>query len=201
MESRIVGGTEVTPINKYPWIVDVMSETPEGYIYSCAGSLVASNYVITAAHCVFNHETNQWRSPNQLLLTLGDHYLDIQFPVSEPLETRVRVSEIKGHAGYDPSSMNNDIAVLKLVSPLDLSVYTPVCLAESSEDNSFDGNTAQVYGWGSTSEGSSMSPVLMVVSVPVVSNDVCSYAMNEYITNGKICAGGELNKDACQVRI
>ena len=68
---RIVGGTEVNPVrpynflllnqlsiifsskvNKYPWMVRLSVEFGNGYGSYCGGTLVASRYVITAAHCV-----------------------------------------------------------------------------------------------------------------------------------------------------
>merc|ERR1712241_193684 len=50
--SRIVGGTEVSPKNKYPWMVALVSS---GFQF-CGGSLVASKYVISAAHCMFHQD-------------------------------------------------------------------------------------------------------------------------------------------------
>ena len=49
--SRIVGGTEVAPANKYPWMVAVVDSLGGQF---CGGTLVASKYVISAAHCMFN---------------------------------------------------------------------------------------------------------------------------------------------------
>ena len=48
--SRIVGGTEVAPANKYPWAVAIVSSLGGQF---CGGTLVASKYVVTAAHCMF----------------------------------------------------------------------------------------------------------------------------------------------------
>merc|ERR1712014_80238 len=49
--NRIVGGSEVSPINKYPWLVRLFNSDETGSF--CGGTLVASKYVISAAHCMF----------------------------------------------------------------------------------------------------------------------------------------------------
>ena len=66
--TRIVGGSEVTPVsiaccdqvchvvrqaNKYPWVVAL---TTLGGGQYCGGTLVASKYVITAAHCMWQDQ-------------------------------------------------------------------------------------------------------------------------------------------------
>ena len=48
------------------------------------------------------------------------------------------------HPNYNPSTTNNDIALLKLSEPVDLSIYTPACLPASSAD--YVGQSAKVYG-------------------------------------------------------
>merc|ERR1719384_664687 len=51
---RIVGGSEVKPKNKYPWMVALVdTNTTDGQF--CGGTLVASKYIITAAHCMFKN--------------------------------------------------------------------------------------------------------------------------------------------------
>merc|ERR1719397_1677258 len=48
--SRIVGGTE-TEVNEYPWMTAIVSA--QGERQFCGGSLVAAEWVLTAAHCMF----------------------------------------------------------------------------------------------------------------------------------------------------
>ena len=48
------------------------------------------------------------------------------------------------HPNYDASTVNNDIALLKLAEAVDLSIYTPACLPASSAN--YVGQTAKVYG-------------------------------------------------------
>ena len=41
---------------------------------------------------------------------------------------------------------NNDITVIELAQEVDLTTYTPACLAKTSDTTAFDGKTALVYG-------------------------------------------------------
>jgi len=191
--TRIVGGSE-TEINEYPWMVAVADAGENQF---CGGTLIASQWVLTAAHCMF-HDTagTQPRTAAEILAVLGEH--DLQDATESKIPKKaVKVSEIINHKDYSADTSNNDIALLKLAEEVDMSVYAPACLP-STADN-FEGKNAWVYGWGSLSYGGTYPSKLMEVEVPVVSNTVCQTAMPQYqITDAMLCAGGQLNKDGCQ---
>ena len=46
---------------------------------------------------------------------------------------------------------------------VDLDIYTPVCLAQTSDTDTFYGKNAWVYGWGTTASGGSASATLLEV--------------------------------------
>jgi len=46
--NRIVGGVE-TEVNEYPWMVSLVNGN--GYYHFCGGSIISSQWVVTAAHC------------------------------------------------------------------------------------------------------------------------------------------------------
>merc|ERR1719369_279277 len=184
--SRIVGGSE-TEINEYPWMAKFGS-------FFCGGTLIASQWILTAAHCITG------LAAGDITMVLGEHDLLSQ---SESLIPRkeVSVTTVIGHPDYkwNSSGYFNDIALLKLSEEVDLNVYIPACLPSTSDN--FEGKKAWVYGWGATSEGGSTSPKLLEVEVTVVSNSVCKTAMSQYgylIDNSMVCAGGEAGKDSCQ---
>jgi len=190
--SRIVGGTE-TEVNEYPWMAAIAT-TSESFF--CGGTLISSQWVLTAAHCMFKDNAGtQAQTAGEIRIVLGEHDIGSQLESQIPRKV-VQVSQIINHPSYDASSSNNDIALIKLSEEVDLNVYTPACLPNTADN--YEGQKAWVYGWGTTSFGGSTSDKLLEVEVPVISNTVCSSAMSAGITDAMLCAGGELNKDGCQ---
>lgn len=70
-----------------------------------------------------------------------------------PNEVSRSVAEIVLHPDYDSFSSDNDIALLRLSSPVTFTDYIrPVCLAAS--DSVFNNGTdSWVTGWGAVQEG------------------------------------------------
>ena len=131
-------------------------------------------------------------------------------------ELTIDVTKYTNHESYKTS--NYDITIIELAHAVDLTTYTPACLAKTSDTTTFDGKNAWVYGeiimlpwqsdncylrgWGATSYGGVSSNVLMELEVPVVTKETCTTAMADFaaINDGMICAGGVEGKDTCQVR-
>ncbi|RXN12063.1 transmembrane protease serine 11B [Labeo rohita] len=119
-----------------------------------------------------------------------------------PNEVFNSVKLIIKHPSYNLLTNDNDIALLKLSSPVTFTDYIrPVCLAAyNSVFNS--GTNSWITGWGNIGEGVALpSPnVLQEVEVPVIGNRQCNclYGVGE-ITDNMICAGLlEGGKDSCQ---
>eukprot|EP00092_Neocalanus_flemingeri_P050258 GFUD01058038.1.p1 GENE.GFUD01058038.1~~GFUD01058038.1.p1 ORF type:complete len:320 (-),score=88.45 GFUD01058038.1:258-1112(-) len=184
---RIVGGQE-TEVNEYPWMAAIADELES---FFCGGTLIGDRWVVTASHCLLTSVASELR------IILGDHDTAVTTESVIPRKT-VLVSKIITHEDYDDDSKSNDIALLQLAEAVDLNVYTPACVAKTGD--SFVGKNAWVYGWGTTSYGGIIPEKLLEVEVPVVSTEVCKFAMgNDAITPGMLCAGGVEGKDGCQV--
>jgi hypothetical protein len=50
-EERIVGGTEAKQ-NEFPWQAWLVISLGNGRYYSCGGSLISNQWILTAAHCL-----------------------------------------------------------------------------------------------------------------------------------------------------
>ncbi|XP_063599168.1 trypsin epsilon-like [Penaeus indicus] len=181
--SRIVGGT-TTGVNEWPWQAALMYGSQQ----FCGGSLINDRYVLTAAHC-----TESMRA-SDLTIRLAEHRLSTS---SETSVVSRSVSQIIEHPNYQPGNEINDIALVKLSSPVKVSdTVLPVCMPPPKP--TYAGKTATVTGWGTTSSGGSSSDTLREVDVTVLSNTACqSGSYGSAIQDTMLCAGST-GKDSCQ---
>ena len=76
---------------------------------------------------------------------IGDHDLAASGETNIAEKT-IAVTNIFNHESYAPAggSLNNDITVLELAEEVDINTYTPACLAQTSDTDTFNGKMAQV---------------------------------------------------------
>uniref|UniRef100_A0A8C1C9A8 Transmembrane serine protease 13b n=2 Tax=Cyprinus carpio TaxID=7962 RepID=A0A8C1C9A8_CYPCA len=158
--------------------------------HSCGGTLVAPDFIITAAHC-FPKGTPGSQLPSNWRVYIG---LVSQLQLLSPYN----VKQIILHENYDPATKNNDIALLKLSKPA--SNIQPVCLPVFGQ--TFPAaKQCWTTGFGVTKQGAGISTLLMEVAVNLIDSAVCN-SFTVYggrITENMQCAGdlkGE--RDSCQ---
>ena len=111
-----------------------------------------------------------------------------------PIGQDIFVQEIIIHPDWDCLTYRNDIAILKLATPLQFnSNVQPACLP----DISFDPDKGFVSGWGSTDpyHPASTSYILKFLSLNVFSNEKCNEAwVANAIENNSECqnSNGEI---------
>ena len=92
-------------------------------------------------------EDTEHRIKNNIIvqIRIGDH--DFASTGEGSLtEMTIDVTSFTNHENYDSSTKDNDITLIELAEEVDLTTYTPACMAKASDTNTFDGKNAWVYG-------------------------------------------------------
>ncbi|XP_034195538.2 transmembrane protease serine 9 [Osmia lignaria lignaria] len=178
---RIIGG-ENTTIDKYPYQVSIQV----GGKHACGGSIISENFVLTAAHCVYNE-------------LFQDVTVRVKSTYSEKSGELIGGVKFIWPPQFDKNILDYDIALLKLPNPI--KNVKPIKLADASTVVP-DGSKAVVTGWGRLVPGGGMSSTLQVATVPTINWAECKkkYAnLKPGVTERMICASslnGEMN--VCQ---
>ena len=196
-EDKIVGGADVEP-NSLPFQISLQRRNlAGGFSQSCGGSILNANAILDAAHCV-----SGLADLTRLRVVAGEHELN----VDSGLEQIRNVVSVSIHPRYNSDTFEDDISILFLDEPLDLSVPSAQAINLPPPTSELDppaGLTVTVSGWGTTSSGGVISQTLKSVDLPIVSDEDCNnaYAGAGYaVYPSMICAGalGVGGVDSCQ---
>jgi hypothetical protein len=183
----IMGGREATP-GAWPWQAALVNADIANARVGqfCGGSLIAGDWVLTAAHCVDDVRADE------IAVVLGRHAL------SSTTGERIAVQEIIIHPAYKWWGTGADLALLRLVQ---VSAQTPITVdAENSTLAETRAARATVTGWGAMEGNFSGSDTLREVAIPLVARDICNApeAHAGRVTAEMLCAGyAKGGKGAC----
>ncbi|XP_064380280.1 transmembrane protease serine 5 isoform X3 [Dromaius novaehollandiae] len=189
--ARVLGGADA-PRGRWPWQVSVQ----HGSQHRCGGSVLAPDWIVTAAHCVHSYRRRRRQVSGWLV------FAGVITHGSVGQEAGVPVEKIIYHSLYDDKSLDYDIALMKLKVPLNFSdAVGAVCLPPSRQDL-LHGTRCWVSGWGYTSpDQAQVTETLKEALVPLIGtrrcNSSCMYGGE--LSARMLCAGyphGQV--DACQ---
>ncbi len=182
------GKTVATP-GAQPWMVALVDrDVANAYDGQfCGGSLIGSEWVLTAAHCLEDTEVQTVDA------VIG------RFQLSSSNGERIQVDQIIIHPQYDADLTENDIALLHLSRAA--TAGTPIDIIDVAREQYDDpGLVAHVTGWGVIPEnGDNFPDKLHGVDILIATQTTCSNAYDETIPGMMLCAGQpEGGADSCQ---
>ncbi len=177
-DTRIIGGHDV-PQGTTPWMaaLTIRGMNPVDGQY-CDATLVASQYVLTAAHCVDGADVE-----GAVDVFLGSNNL------RDPAALKVPALGAIIHPDWDPFLIYNDLALIKLTQPVNLQPMDILTPAE--EALLVTGDAMQVYGWGMTDPQRPILPfVLQRGDVGYFTPADCEELLGRYFNRDvNVCAG------------
>ncbi|XP_055372000.1 uncharacterized protein LOC129605984 [Condylostylus longicornis] len=179
---KIIGG-KASRKGEWPWQVVIFNRFKEAF---CGGTLIAPQWVITAAHCV----------RKVLHVRIGEHNLDF----NDGTEIEYRVVRSFKHPNYDKKTVDSDIALLRLPRPVNSTTYISYSCLPKPYQRLPKNIQCTVIGWGKRrNRDQAGTSVLHQADVPIIPMENCKNVYKDYtITNNMFCAGHKRGRiDTC----
>ncbi|CAL8312844.1 unnamed protein product [Merluccius merluccius] len=189
---RVIGGNDAYPHSWKYQISLQMNLHNDGYYYHmCGGSLIGVDYIMTAAHCILSDDAAVYR------VVVGEHDLYTY----EGTEQFVGVERIIVHPAWNNDlGKGNDIALMKLSSPVYNNGFVEIANMPASNQRLPNNFSCHITGWGLVDFVGTIPDILQESPIAVVSHPICSTYewWGSLALETMICAGGDGVISGCQ---
>lgn len=167
-------------ITQAPWQVSLQQDS--GKYQFCGGSIIGSQWILTAAHCLSR--------PMQVRVGATNKLTEGQL-----IDVKRRFVHKKHSYGED----DYDFGLLELADNLEFNESVkPIRLPDLGDGYIKNGTVCLVSGWGRTRNISESTDLLRGVQVPIVDQKICNAAYEGKITPRMMCAGHKNGGKDCK---
>jgi len=177
--AAVIGGTPAES-GSFPSLAFIRGVGEEGG-FQCTGTVVASNLILTAAHCAESLETGILDAPSGYKVVTGDVDWD-----AEPRQVS-SVSRVIVYPGFVASLLDRDAALLVLATP---TTEPSIPLWTASNAGTLQaGRAAEIVGWGQEyPEQEALPERLNWADTAVQGPAWCSNNAQDFYEQGELCA-------------
>uniref|UniRef100_A0A3Q0RI65 Elastase 3 like n=1 Tax=Amphilophus citrinellus TaxID=61819 RepID=A0A3Q0RI65_AMPCI len=182
LTSRVVNGVDARP-HSWPWQISLQYEKDGAWRHTCGGSLIAANWVMTAAHCINTQFSYR--------VFVGKYNL-----VEEEAGSQAVLPEkIIVHEKWNPIfvAFGNDIALIKLSESVTLSDQVQLACIPPAGTVLSNLYPCYITGWGRLYTGGPIADKLQQALMPVADYATCSQPdwWGIAVRTTMVCAGGD----------
>ncbi|KAE8322179.1 trypsin-like cysteine/serine peptidase domain-containing protein [Aspergillus sergii] len=176
----IVGGTPAY-LGEFPHTASLRYDGS----HICGASIIAPTKILTAAHCVYGMNQNNFQVATGTISVSGGQ-----------LHRVVRVVIHPGYTGQQLDAWRNDVAVITLAAPIQYNSYQrPIALATSTPAA---GQRVVLSGWGKVSTNGPLANTLLKMEQTVVGLSQCQqYHRGMPLDNSHLCTLNRAGIGAC----